>query len=163
VPRLLVVPERSRIDLTARPALPGARLVVDEVTGAVDLDGPADGACSGHGTLAVWLQARLDDGDRAGAVPPWLAGGEVVAVEGELHDLRGDGEGHVEVRTRFGLAGRTVGLTGAGRVGPVDAGHVQAVGVTLVDPRMLGFALPPLVTYVIRARWRLVLAPPPPA
>jgi hypothetical protein len=168
VPRLLIVPERSRIDLTARPALPGVRLVVDEVSGTVDLDGPGapTGACSGTGELTVWLQAQVDGGPPADGVPPWLRPGDVVALAGVVEEARGDGRGHLEVRTRFAIDGRPIPLTGAGRAGPPagdpdGSAALEAVGVSLVDPRTLGFALPPLVTYAIHARWRLVLTPAP--
>lgn len=175
VTRYVVVPDRSRVDITARPALPGLRLTIDEVSGEVELDGPVDGTGerAGRGALQLWIQARVDDADRAGSTPRWLVG-DPVAVTGEIEQVRCDGE-RVELRYWLVADDRTVPLTGAGRIedaGEPDPGRIgpdvpnrgliRAIGVSIVDPRALGFALPPLVTYVLHARWRVTLAPGPP-
>ena len=157
VPRYRIIPERSRVDVTARPALPGARIVVDEVSGTVDA-----GDDGGTGTLLLWLQVVVEDDTRTAGVPEWLRPGEIVAVEGVLESARCTGD-HLEIETRFGMDGRRVPFTGAGRVRRPDGpdGPVEAVGITVVDPRSLGFALPPLVTYTLHTRWQIVLVPEP--
>jgi hypothetical protein len=159
VSRYQIVSGRSRIDITARPALPGVRLVVDEVSGSIDVDrGNDDGTASG--SLTLWLQAIIEDPDRAPGTPAWLRSGEPVAAEGTLERARCQDD-HVEVGLRFRLDARTVPFTGAGRIEHPhdDEGAIEAVGITVVDPRTLGFALPPLVTYSLHTRWRLRLSP----
>jgi hypothetical protein len=179
VARHVIVPERSRLDLAARPALPGVRLVAERLAGTIDLDVPVAagpprpggiGPCVGRGALDLWIRVLVEDGGRADGVPAWLRSGDAVAVGGEVEEVRGDGDGRLEVRTRLRVDDRTVLFTGAGRVGPIGGGArpvgsggpaagggLEAVGVTIVDPRTLGFGLSPLVTHVIHARWRLLL------
>jgi hypothetical protein len=153
VPRFAVVPDRSRIDLAARPDLPGVRLAIDDVSGWIDPDGRT-------GELTVSLRA-VPTGDLAQGVPAWLAGGEpvtvVVAVALGAGACRED---RVEVSVRFTVDGRTVGLTGTGRIErDPGAEGVRAAGLTVIDPRVLGFALPPLVGHPVQARWVLHLVP----
>jgi hypothetical protein len=173
---LVVVPDRSRIDLTARPALAGVRLAVDLVTGA--LHGHASTAAAvatGPGGVELgWLVLRLraiavPDGPGGPAVPDWLAGGEPAEVRAALIAVEPEGGGRFEIRTRFTVAGRSIPLSGIGRctAGPPggerdgDEGTMEASGLTLVDPRALGFGLSPLITHTVNARWRIVLAPTP--
>jgi hypothetical protein len=158
VRRYQIVPGRSRIDITARPALPGVRLVIDEVSGSVELDeGEGDTA---SGSLIMWVQAIIEDPARAPGAPAWLRTGEPVAAEGRLERAR-CADGQVEVGVRIRLDARTVPFTGAGRIEHPhdDEDAIDAVGITVVDPRTLGFALPPLVTYSLHTRWRLRLVP----
>jgi hypothetical protein len=158
VPLYRIDSERSRIDVTARPSLPGVRLVVDEVTGSIELpDQEADGGPAA-GPLTVWLQALLDDGPRAEGLPPWLRNGEPVPADGHIESARCPDDDHLEVVLRLTLAGRVVPVTGAGRIRRRD-GVLEAVGVSVVDPRVLGFNLPPLVTYALHTRWILTLTP----
>jgi hypothetical protein len=158
VPRHVVVPERSGIDLNPRPALPGVRLVVDEVSGTVDLDGRSPGTV--RGALHVRLRALVDDDGRAPGLPAWLRHGEVVVLDTEVTDARCGDDGRLDVRARVRTGDRNVPVTGAGRIhrrGPDDDAGLEVVGLTLVDPRSFGFTLPPLITYALHVRWRLVL------
>jgi hypothetical protein len=107
VTRYQIDPARSRIDVTARPSLPGARLVVDEVSGSVDASAePA-------GELTVWLQAVVDDDTRAPGLPAWLRGGELVAAEGSLDRVRRDGD-RLEVALHLRLAAATTAPAATG-------------------------------------------------
>jgi hypothetical protein len=151
VPRFAVVPDRSRVGLTARPDLPGTRLVVEGIAGWVDTDGP------GTGELTVRLRAVPAPGLAQG-VPDWLAAGDPVTLPGTV-EAAACGDDRVEARVRFTVDGRAVGLTGSGRI-ERDRDGIRAVGVTVVDPRVLGFALPPLVGHPVQARWVLHLVPP---
>jgi hypothetical protein len=161
VTRYVIVPERSRVDVTARPSLPGVRMVVEEISGTVDHTPSDGGGGRAEGRLTLWLQAIIDDDIRSLGVPAWLRAGDLVGTDGRLEAARCDGEGHLDVKAQLRVQGRSVPLTGAGRVAPTpdDDQAWEAVGVTIVDPRALGFALPPLVTYVLHARWRIRLVP----
>jgi hypothetical protein len=164
---LVVVADRSRIDLTARPPLDGVRLVVESVTGAVH------GRPGGQEDLG-WLVLRVRAVPVAGGSPPaslpdWLAVDGPAEIRGTIVAVEDDGDGRYEIRSRFGIGGHAVPLTGIGRCAPASppggdpdrdgAGTVEASGLTLVDPRVLGFGVPLLVTHTINARWRIVLAP----
>jgi hypothetical protein len=106
----------------------------------------------------VWLQAIIDADARADGVPPWLRDGEPVAAEGRIESARCLSGGELRVNVRVSIGGRAVPLSGAGRIRQ-DGETLEAVGVTVIDPRTLGFALPPLVTYVLHTRWVLILRP----
>jgi hypothetical protein len=185
--RFAVVPGRSRIDLAARPALPGVRLVVEAVDGglwATSAGDPAEprrgapGDDPGGGPAAgLRLRVRaLTDGDPpAVALPPWLAGGDAPATV----EVRPAGAGvtvagdTVQARVEVRAGGHVAVVAATGRWHPVgpdglagspaDAGAapgpVEAAGTAVVDLRGLGFGLPPLITYVVQVRWRLLLIP----
>jgi hypothetical protein len=163
VPQLQIAPERSRVDLMARPALPGSRLLVEEVTGTVETGTDTDPTTTtkrpGRGTLTIRLRAIVEPGIDTTGIPPWLSTGEPVIVSGEITEALADATGRLTVRAELHIPDRTVQLTGSGRVNRPGGhdGPIEAAGVSLIDPRSLGFALPPLVTFAIHARWRLVL------
>jgi hypothetical protein len=150
--RLAVVPGRSRIDLTTRPALPGVRLVVESVDGNVG------------GVLHLRVRALTDADPPAVALPSWLATEDgSAAVEARLGDVEVDGDA-VRARVEVRAGGHVAVLRASGRWRTVatdgDAtGPVEAVGTAVVDLRGLGFGLPPLITYVVQVRWRLLLIP----
>jgi hypothetical protein len=161
VPRQLIVPERSRVDVNARPGLPGLRLAVVEVGGHIEGDGgPGGGDRTGrlHLRLAV-----VPDGEPGGvAVPPWLDGDGPADVAAELRRVHTAGDGRVEVDAAVTFGDRTVTVAGSGRCTPGPHGP-EVVGTSIVDPRALGFGLLPLVTFTLQVRWRLVLTADPAA
>jgi hypothetical protein len=179
--RLAVVPGRSRIDLTTRPALPGVRLVVESVEGAAGGDPPGS-------VLNLRVRALTDAGPAAVALPSWLDAGDGTAtvearIDADGLEIEGDAvRARVEVRAGGHVAAvnasgrwRVVSTDGTGAdrgpspTGPATGvpsgaptGPVEAVGTAVVDLRGLGFGLPPLITYVVQVRWRLLLIPAEP-
>jgi hypothetical protein len=187
--RLAVVPGRSRIDLTARPALPGVRFVVDAVDGALARpDGPSDAV------LTLHVRALTDADPPAVTLPSWLADGNGTAtVEAPIAAATVDGDRvQARVAVRAGEHVAVVSTDSRCRPVPVDElpgdlagelagsperdgsptaarsgdgtggrprGPVEVVGTAVLDLRGLGFGLPPLVTYGVQVRWRLLLVP----
>jgi hypothetical protein len=170
--------DRSRIEVGSRPALAALRPTVRIDGGSFRFVAPDHLV----GELRLVVRSTVTEHERgktAVRIPEWLLGeGTACTVDVEATTDEADDGDRGPSRpprwaTRFWLPleGRRMLLHGESRCTPVtgpgagddrpnqgDGGdRVDVAGSSLCDPRLLGFALPPLITYALSVRWHLRL------
>jgi hypothetical protein len=167
VARFEIDPDRTQVSVGTRPGLPGLGASVAGVRGWFDATLAADGTIDlgppTTGELTATVD-RIETGNQlvADAMARWPGASSGLSVHVAISDVRPLGDhdaGRVEVVLHAVVGERSADLVGSGRMRALDAGAIEAAGVTLCDPRAFGISLPPLLNLIVHVRWRVTLVP----